>query len=103
MGEEIVKINGIEICTQGFGNRDNPAILLIGGATVSMLYWDEAFCEKIAGKGFFVIRYDNRDVGKSTCYEPGTTPYDIVDLTNDAVAVLDYYSISKAHIAGISL
>ena len=80
MKEKIIKTNGIELCTESFGNKKNPAILLVAGATVSMLYWDTEFCQQLSEKGFFVIRYDNRDVGKSTNYEPGSTPYDIVDL-----------------------
>jgi pimeloyl-ACP methyl ester carboxylesterase len=103
MEEKIIKTNNIELCTESFGNKDNPAILLIAGATVSMLYWDEEFCQRLADKGFYVIRYDNRDVGKSTYYETGTTPYDIVDLTDDAIAVLDGYKIKNAHFTGMSL
>src|SRR5690554_4717219 len=101
--EKILLQNGIQLCTESFGNENNPCILLLAGATVSMLFWDAEFCEKLARKGFFVIRYDNRDVGRSTSYEPGTTPYDIVDLTHDAFAVLDGYKIESAHFFGISL
>lgn len=103
MEEKMVKGNGVDICTQSFGDKNNPSILLIAGATVSMLFWDETFCRQLANKGFHVIRYDNRDVGKSTCYEPGTTPYNIVDMTDDAVAVLNGYAKAEAHVAGISL
>ncbi|HFG0185820.1 TPA: macrolide hydrolase EstT, partial [Escherichia coli] len=103
MKEKIIKTNGIELCTESFGNKKNPAILLVAGATVSMLYWDTEFCQQLSEKGFFVIRYDNRDVGKSTNYEPGSAPYDIVDLTNDAIAILDGYEIDKAHFVGMSL
>jgi pimeloyl-ACP methyl ester carboxylesterase len=103
MKENVVKTNEIELFTQSFGNNDNPAILLIAGATVSMLYWDKEFCQKLADKGLFVIRYDNRDVGKSTFYEPGTTPYDITNLTDDAITILDDYKIDKAHLVGMSL
>lgn len=74
MKEKIVKTNKVEIYTESFGNENNPVILLVAGATVSMLYWDAEFCQKLADNGFFVIRYDNRDTGKSTFYEPGTTP-----------------------------
>ena len=63
MTEKIFKINGIDICTESFGNPKNPAILLIMGATCSMVYWDEEFCEQLANSGAFVIRFDNRDVG----------------------------------------
>lgn len=103
MKEKIIKTNEIELYTESFGNENNPAILLVAGATVSMLYWDTDFCQKLADNGFFVIRYDNRDVGKSTFYEPGTTPYDIVDLTNDAISILDGYKIDKANFVGMSL
>ena len=70
MTEKIFKINGIDICTESFGNPKNPAILLIMGATCSMVYWDEEFCEQLANSGAFVIRFDNRDVGRSVAYEP---------------------------------
>lgn len=103
MKKKIIKTKDIELYTESFGNKTNPAILLVAGATVSMLYWDAEFCQKLADNGFFVIRYDNRDVGKSTFYEPGTTPYDIVDLTNDAVSILDGYKIDKANFVGMSL
>ena len=101
--ERIIKSGDVSICTEHFGNPDNPAILLIAGATVSMLYWDADFCTQLARKGYFVIRYDNRDVGKSTTYAVGTIKYDIVDLANDAVNILDAYKIKKGNIMGISL
>ena len=103
MKEKVIEANGVELCTESFGLETNPAILLIAGATVSMLFWDAEFCERLAEKGFFVIRYDNRDVGKSTFYEPGTTPYSIVDLTDDAISILDGYEIDSAHFVGMSL
>ncbi|MCC5941870.1 MAG: alpha/beta hydrolase [Balneolaceae bacterium] len=103
MRKKIINTNGVELYTESFGDENNSAIMLLAGATVSMLYWDEEFCQKLADNGFFVIRYDNRDTGKSTFYEPGSTPYDIVDLTDDAVAILDEYGIGKANFAGISL
>lgn len=103
MKVKVIKANSIELYTESFGSKENPAILLIAGATVSMLFWDKDFCRQLSQKGFFVVRYDNRDVGKSTNYEPGSTPYDIVDLTNDAILILDDYKIDKAHFVGISL
>lgn len=103
MKEKIITTNDIELYTENFGDKENPAILLIAGATVSMLYWDEEFCQQLAEKDFYVIRYDNRDVGKSTFYEIGSTAYDIVDLTNDAIAILDGYKIESAHFIGMSL
>lgn len=67
------------------------------------MYWDADFCERLADQGFFVIRYDNRDVGKSTSYEPGTMPYGIMDLVEDAIRIVDEYQLKKAHIVGMSL
>jgi|AGTN01.3.fsa_nt_gi hypothetical protein len=98
MKEKIITNKDIELYTENFGNEENPAILLIAGATVSMLYWEEEFCHRLADKGFYVIRYDHRDVGKSAFYEVRTTPYDIVDLTNDAIAILDEYKIESANL-----
>lgn len=103
MAEKIVKINDVEIFTESFGDEQNPAILLIMGATASMLWWNSEFCRKLADENFFVIRYDNRDVGRSTVYEAGTSNYTIEDLANDAFGVLDDYEIEKAHIVGMSL
>lgn len=101
--EKTINKADVSICTEHFGNPQDPAILLIAGATVSMLYWDVDFCSQLADKGFFVIRYDNRDVGKSTTYSPGSIPYDITDLADDAIHILDAYKIKKANIMGISL
>jgi pimeloyl-ACP methyl ester carboxylesterase len=103
MNEKFIKYEDVVLCTESFGNKKDPVILLIAGATVSMLYWDEAFCRQLESKGFFVIRYDNRDTGKSSTYAPGTTPYNIVNLVDDAIAILDEYNVEKAHLAGISL
>lgn len=103
MSEKIFNINGVEICTESFGNPEDPAVLLIMGACASMLWWDEQFCTLLAIKGRFVIRYDNRDVGRSVCYQPGTINYDVMDMTDDALGVLDAYGIGQAHIVGMSL
>ncbi|WP_153945047.1 alpha/beta fold hydrolase, partial [Acinetobacter baumannii] len=101
--EKMVKINDVEICTECFGNPDHPALLLIMGANASMIWWDDEFCEKLAAKGRYVIRYDNRDVGRSTFYEPGKIGYTIVDMVDDAAGILDAYNIPKAHVVGMSL
>lgn len=103
MSEKMVKINDVEICTECFGNPDHPALLLIMGANASMIWWDDEFCEKLAAKGRYVIRYDNRDVGRSTFYEPGKMGYTIVDMVDDAAGILDAYNIPKAHVVGMSL
>ncbi|WP_134686948.1 alpha/beta fold hydrolase [Brevibacillus migulae] len=103
MTENIHQINGVDICSESFGNPNHPAILLIMGATCSMVYWDEEFCQQLADTGRYVIRYDNRDVGRSIAYEPGTSHYTVEDMADDAVGVLDAYGIDRAHIVGMSL
>jgi pimeloyl-ACP methyl ester carboxylesterase len=103
MAEKMIKANGVDICTEEFGGADAPTVLLIQGATASMLRWREEFCRRIAAGGRRVIRYDNRDVGRSTTYPPGNPEYDVEDLADDAVGVLDAYGVDKAHIAGASM
>ncbi|QTL51095.1 MULTISPECIES: alpha/beta fold hydrolase [Priestia] len=103
MNEEIIKIDNVEICTESFGNPKNPAVLLIMGAMSSLDWWDEDFCLRLAERERFVIRYDHRDLGRSTTYPPGTSNYTITDMADDAIGVLDAYSIEKAHIVGMSL
>ena len=103
MNEKIIKSKDIEICSESFGESTNPCILLIMGATASMIWWEEEFCVKLSEMGYFVIRYDNRDTGRSTCYEPGEINYSVPDLVDDAISVLDVYNIKKAHFVGMSL
>lgn len=101
--EQIFHANGINICTDSYGEPDNPAILLIMGASASMLLWEEAFCQRLADAGRFVIRFDNRDTGRTTCCPLGEPNYSMQDMADDAVAVLDHYGIDKAHIVGASM
>ncbi|WP_026582478.1 alpha/beta fold hydrolase [Bacillus sp. J33] len=103
MGEQLLKINNVDLCTESFGNPKDPAVLLIMGSMSSLDWWDEDFCLRLAEQGRFVIRYDHRDLGRSTTYEPGTSNYTITDMADDAVGILDSYSIEQAHIAGMSL
>ncbi|GKU79008.1 alpha/beta fold hydrolase [Paenibacillus sp. L3-i20] len=103
MNEQLIKIDGIELCTDSFGERANPAILLIMGAQSSLVWWEEEFCQRLADEGRFVIRYDNRDVGRSTTYELGQPGYTFEDMADDAIRVLDAYGIEKVHILGMSM
>ncbi|KON90055.1 acetyltransferase [Sporosarcina globispora] len=103
MSEKILKINKVDICTESFGDPKDPAVLLIMGAMSSLDWWDEDFCLLLADQGRFVIRYDHRDLGQSTIYDPGTSNYTITDMADDAAGVLDAYSIDQAHIVGMSL
>jgi pimeloyl-ACP methyl ester carboxylesterase len=92
-----------EIISEAFGDPANPPLLLIMGAMASMLWWPEALCRKLTEAGLFVIRYDNRDTGRSTKYKPGEPPYTFDDMADDAVRVLDDHGIGSAHVAGMSM
>jgi pimeloyl-ACP methyl ester carboxylesterase len=91
------------IYSETLGRRGNPPVLLIMGQMASMLWWPNGFCERLADAGRFVIRYDNRDTGRSTGSEPGTASYTLNDMAGDAVGVLDEHGIERAHVAGFSL
>ncbi|CAN7160585.1 alpha/beta fold hydrolase [Mesorhizobium sp. LjNodule214] len=92
-----------KIVSQTFGDPAHPAVLLIMGAMASMLWWPEAFCRKLAGEGRFVIRFDNRDTGRSTKYAPGEPPYTFDDMADDAIRVLNDHGVERAHVVGMSM
>jgi pimeloyl-ACP methyl ester carboxylesterase len=103
MTERMISSGDAAICTESFGQADRPALLLIMGACSSMLWWPRAFCERLADSRLYVIRYDNRDTGRSTCFEPGTMNYTLDVMVEDAVAVLDAYGLKSAAVVGASL
>jgi pimeloyl-ACP methyl ester carboxylesterase len=98
----MIQTDGVELCTESFGDPDGAPILLIMGLGASMLWWDEGFCRMLADRRRFVIRYDHRDTGRSIAYEPGRPGYTGDDLVADAAAVLDAYAIPAAHVVGVS-
>ena len=102
MAERMIEPNGVELCTESFGRPVDPPILLIMGIGASMLWWEEGFCRLLAEGGRFVIRYDQRDTGRSVTYEPGRPEYTGADLIADAVGILDAYGIAAAHVVGVS-
>jgi pimeloyl-ACP methyl ester carboxylesterase len=115
------KANGIEIEYESFGRESDPAILLIMGFGGQLTLWQTSFCEALAARGFRVIRFDNRDVGKSTHFleagvpdigalmaalasgAPVIAPYTLDDMAADAAHLLDALGIDKAHIVGASM
>jgi pimeloyl-ACP methyl ester carboxylesterase len=99
----IVSANGVELCTEAFGSPAHPAVLLIMGASASMVWWPDGFCAALAEGGRYVIRYDNRDTGRSPAWPPGQPGYSLDDLAGDAIGILDAYGIERAHVAGMSL
>lgn len=103
MKARIIESEGMHLYSESFGRADDPAILLIMGATASGAWWPDEFCAALANKGRFVIRYDHRDTGGSTNYGPGAATYTVEDLADDAIRILDGYGIGAAHVVGMSL
>jgi pimeloyl-ACP methyl ester carboxylesterase len=101
-GEVIHDVNGIELCAEPFGDRGDPAVLLIMGTAASMDWWEPELCERIAAGGRFVIRYDHRDTGRSVSYAPGEPGYTGRDLLDDAMGLLDALGVERAHLVGMS-
>lgn len=106
-------LNGIDLCYDTTGDPAAPALLLIMGLSGQLVWWDDALCAELAGRGFQVIRYDNRDMGRSSrvsgrvglpaAYLRRQSPYSIEDLADDAAGLLAALGISSAHVAGVSL
>ncbi|WNG17971.1 alpha/beta fold hydrolase [Cystobacter fuscus] len=103
MAERMVKSNGIELWTESFGEPGHPPILLVMGASAQGLLWPEEFIGLLVAGGRYVIRYDHRDTGQSTCLDFQKNPYTLEDLAQDALGVLDAYGIAAAHLVGASL
>lgn len=119
--EKRVEANGIELVYDTFGDTANPPMLLIMGLGAQMIAWHDDFCARLAGRGFYVIRYDNRDVGLSSKMSGAPnvlamvqsyfsrqvpeveTPYTLADMADDAAGLLAALTIPSAHFAGISL
>jgi pimeloyl-ACP methyl ester carboxylesterase len=102
VAERMIETNGVELCTEEFGDPGDPPVLLVMGVGASMLWWEEGFCTLLAAGGRFVIRYDHRDTGRSATSEPGQPEYTNADLVADAVVVLDAYELAAAHVVGVS-
>lgn len=103
MTEKLYPVNGVELCAETFGDPADQAVLLVHGASASMLWWEAELCERLADRGRYVIRYDQRDTGRSTSYPPGKPGYSMRDLAADAVELLDALGIDRAHVVGLSM
>ena len=99
----IVSVKSINIWYETFGNETDQAILLIMGNSAQGIMWPDDFCQTIANNNRYVIRFDNRDTGLSTCLDFDETPYNLFDLAKDALGLLDALQIKKAHIVGLSM
>lgn len=93
----------VQLCVEASGDADAPALLLIGGATWSMDWWEDELCRRLVQGRRRVIRYDQRDTGRSTSWPLGAPGYSGADLVTDAVAVLDALGIGRGHVVGLSM
>jgi len=117
MAEQTCRVGDIDIAYETFGDPERPALLLVMGLATQMIAWHEDFCAELAGHGFHVIRFDNRDVGRSTAMRDLRVPtlrqlalrskkaagYTLSDMAGDAVGLLDHLGIERAHIVGASM
>lgn len=99
-----VHANGIDIEYETFGPPTGDPLLLVMGFSRQLVAWPERLCEMLAGRGFFVIRYDNRDVGLSSMMRGDLArPYTVDDMADDAAGLLQALGITSAHIVGASM
>lgn len=117
--EQIARVStGIDICYQTFGDPGADPMLLVMGLGGPMTWWSPEFCSLLADNGFYVIRYDNRDTGRSTRIRGRInrrmivqsflgfkvrTPYTLQDMADDAFGLLDHLGIEAANVTGISM
>ena len=115
--EAMAAANGIELCYQEMGDPAGQPLLLVMGLGTQMIAWDEGFCELLAERGFRVIRFDNRDIGRSTKLEAagapprldmmlgrrGSAAYLLGDMAADTVGLMDRLEIESAHVVGASM
>ena len=117
MPEHMAKVGELDICYEAFGSPDDPALLLVMGLGTQMIGWPDGFCAALADRGLHVIRYDNRDVGRSTHLRGHRAPtikqlllrdrsaavYTLADMAGDGIGLLDHLGIERAHVAGASM
>lgn len=100
---KIIRNGEVRLAAETFGAPENKPVILAMGATASMLWWPEEFCNGLAARGYFVVRFDHRDTGQSTTAPPGTPAYSAEDLAADLIAVMDGLKLDSAHVVGMSL
>jgi pimeloyl-ACP methyl ester carboxylesterase len=118
---QIARANGIDICYEIFGDPAADPLLLIMGLGGQMIHWEDDFCRQLAARGFRVIRFDNRDIGKSSKMIGGkrltpvellklrflkipiAAPYKLRDMAEDTIGLMDALGIKSAHLVGVSM
>jgi pimeloyl-ACP methyl ester carboxylesterase len=114
--EQFAPANGLELCYQEMGDPDGEPLLLVMGLATQMIAWDEELCSMLVDRGFHVVRFDNRDIGRSTKLRDkgtpnmlamasgrGTAPYFLRDMAADTFGLMDHLGIESAHLVGASM
>ena len=115
--EQLCRVGEIEICFEEIGDPQDPPLLLIAGLGMQMISWPDELCRQLAARGFRVIRFDNRDCGRSTHLRdipppgswsilrrrPRPAGYTLEDMAADALGLLDHLEIERAHVVGRSM
>jgi pimeloyl-ACP methyl ester carboxylesterase len=115
--ERLAPANGIELAYQELGDPDGEPLLLVMGLATQMIAWDEEFCAMLAERGFRVVRFDNRDIGRSTRIDSAglpsrldmmlgrraSAPYLLSDMARDTVGLMDHLGFDSAHVVGASM
>jgi len=121
MNEKYVVANGIELAYEAFGNPSHPAIILITGMSAQLTTWPIELCQQVAAMGYWVLRYDHRDIGLSEKMSsakspkmlsvmtrlhfnlPIKVPYTLEDMSDDVIGLMQELNIDKAHFVGVSM
>jgi pimeloyl-ACP methyl ester carboxylesterase len=105
MGQEkyISIENDLKLFVETYGEPNNENCLFISGAGANSSFWSDRLCDSLVKNGFFVIKYDHRDFGYSSKIDFDKNPYDFMQLTTDALTILDTLKVDKAHVIGHSM
>jgi pimeloyl-ACP methyl ester carboxylesterase len=117
MSEQFCDVGrGITLCYETYGDPADPPVVLVMGLATQMIAWHEEFCEQLAGRGFYVVRFDNRDIGRSTHlgFRPptlrqmlrrrvGPEQYSLSDMAEDTAGLIRELGIAPAHVVGASM
>jgi len=117
VSESFASLEGVDVCYETLGEPDGRPLLLIMGLSGPLIWWDEEFCQMLVDRGFYVVRYDNRDAGRTMRTRPPVPPwrvgqqlrrvrsgiYSLDAMTQDAIGLLDHLGVAAAHVAGASM
>ncbi|MGY1829957.1 alpha/beta fold hydrolase [Geodermatophilus sp. SYSU D01180] len=116
-GVQTTRAGDVDLAYETFGSAGDPPLLLVMGLATQMIGWPDEFCRMLAGRGLYVVRFDNRDIGLSTHLDEAgapdvlavmggdhsKVPYRLADMADDAAALLDALGIDSAHVVGASM